>query len=437
MADSIFSLKDKITFSYATKGNDFVGCKVSNEKIKVTLPIGYKTLNLTDMNDEEIRLVIQKLVFAIVNEGKKREGEFHGHINTTIDQSYDVPVSACYFLIMDYLKNGYYTTSEPSFQQRTSGKIDWNKTIKTVKPSFTKEGDPVYLQYVVRKSQINDEEMITQIHKYCVWFAFNTFGFMLTSFNPEKPLLKYNKKLFVKIIKKALASTFSRHESELFHNMLALLEILDNDCNFHSVIIGTTNFEHVWEYMIDTAYGETETFKKEDFFPNSTWLIETDGNKIKKGRAGNLIPDTICLKKKEEEKYCYIFDAKYYGYSLEDIHSLPEMSSIAKQIHYGQYVYHKADDFGITDRTHNIFNAFLLPGNLSDLKNSVQPRYIGYARETWNKEKKSYDFIYSYILDTASLINDYSYSIKRINELTDSILKDRSRIEKVESEFNK
>lgn len=399
------TLHSKIEIKNAKKGTDFVGLNIDSSKIQVTFPIGYDTSFFTqkDLEDSEVRKELMSLTSVIIESGKKREGNFTSSFFTRNEKENEFPVSACINLIVDFFENGLYKNQKQIIKKEKSGKINWPKTIKTVLPLLTKESSPVYVEYMVRKSQSNDHELITQIHEYCVWWAFNAIGFLFAEYKPHKPNIKFNKKLFIYTINKNMQQTFSKRNILLFQNMLAILNCFDDERGITKLTIGTSDFEHVWEHMIDKAYGQTENFRKEDFFPYSTWFLH---NPKKEGNAGNLYPDTIMLYKENEIKKCAIIDAKYYGYQSGDCGSLPSMESIAKQIHYGQYLFSKAEDFGLSEPEKSIINIFLIPKNLQPECKDIE--YIGCAVEPWNSDKNYYNKILCFAIDTRALIMNYT-----------------------------
>lgn len=420
------TLQSKIEIKTAKKGTDFVGLNIDSNKIQVTFPIGYDTsfLNKKDLEDSEIRKELIALTSIIIESGKKREGSFSSSFFNKNGETNEFPVSACIYLIIDFFENGLYKNQKQIIKKEKSGKINWTKTIKAVLPLLTKDRSPIYVEYMVQKSLSNNHELITQIHEYCVWWAFNAIGFLFATYKPHKPNIKFNKKLFIYTISKNMQQTFSRRNIMLFQNMLALLNCFDDENGITKLTIGTTDFEHVWEYMIDKAYGQTENFRKEDFFPYSTWYLY---NPSKEGNAGNLYPDTIMLYKENDTKKCAIIDAKYYGYHSGDCSSLPSMESIAKQIHYGQYIFSKAADFGLSEPEKSIINIFLIPKELTPIYKDIE--YIGCAIEPWNLAEFNYKKILCFAIDTRSLIMDYSK-----NDIRKAILTNNAR-KIIEEEF--
>ena len=135
----------------------------------------------------------------------------------------------------------------------------------------------------------------------------------------------------------------------------------------------------------------------------------------------------LCYIKKTKLKKCAIIDAKYYGYHSGDCSSLPSMESIAKQIHYGQYIFSKAADFGLSEPEKSIINIFLIPKELTPIYKDIE--YIGCAIEPWNLAEFNYKKILCFAIDTRSLIMDYSK-----NDIRKAILTNNAR-KIIEEEF--
>ena len=69
-------------------------------------------------------------------------------------------------------------------------KINWNRTIKQIRPQIDYNDNIIYLDFITRKTNYNEAELITLIHKYCVHESFSKIGFLFSSFMPQKSPLK-------------------------------------------------------------------------------------------------------------------------------------------------------------------------------------------------------------------------------------------------------
>ena len=180
-----------------------------------------------------------------------------------------------------------------------------------------------------------------------------------------------------------------------------MLEYMDEKTSDKQFYFGTDDFDHVWEKLIDRAFGERD---KEKYFPRSRWLL--DYGKYKEKHP--LMPDTIMI---YNGKY-YILDAKCYKYGRTGIPDhLPNGSSINKQITYGEYLEkYKGVDTG------SLFNAFIMPYNMADnpFKLTSFVGNIGEAVGDWRYNRKYYERIQGVVMDTRYLM--YHYSGKPIKE---------------------
>ena len=111
-------------------------------------------------------------------------------------------------VIYDYYSRGYYIEREVNYVVSKRGKINWNRTIKTQKP-YVQDGNIYYLDFVTKKNQINENELITLIHEYLVYESFAKIGWLFTKAMPKKPRLKYNEKLFRTVLRDKIAKTFN------------------------------------------------------------------------------------------------------------------------------------------------------------------------------------------------------------------------------------
>lgn len=131
---------------------------------------------------------------------------------------------------------------------------------------------------------------------------------------------------------------------------------------------GTDNFDHVWERLIDRAFGEQD---KDKYFPRSRWLLDYGTYKEKHP----LMPDTIMI---YNGKY-YVLDAKCYRYGVTNIPDhLPNGSSINKQITYGEYL-----EQHLKIPAGSIFIAFIMPFNMAKNYFHINAASRSHRRRPW------------------------------------------------------
>ena len=366
-------MNDKII--YPNKKPDYIGLKINDGEFTFIFPCNYQK-SLTDSEEKNDMLNILKVIdkyktLEKVNDNYKKENLF--------------PFNSYLWLLKDYLKNGYYVTIEKNFIEAQKGKINWKKTIKN-NDIFLSNKTLIYRNFIVNHKQNDVENIITNIHKFCIEDAVNKMGwfFNLNSSIIDKNYEKYTKKVMLSLLKKTYNETFIDYKKELIFHMIKIIEGLDiNSFNTRSFDLSTKEFEYVFERLIDDRFG---TEKKELFNPVGYWYINKNEYK-----SSNLRPDTIMIK----DNVAFIIDAKYYNYGYtKEINDLPDTSSIQKQVTY-------AEEFKSRNNIKEIYNVFILPTSSN--------KYIecfGYAFTSWKNSGETYERIYSFLIDLKSLIND-------------------------------
>ena len=389
--------------------DSFVGIRYRTDGIEVVFPMGY---NIGTENDV-VRRNILSLLYILSEFTDKTKA------NVKTDQNKNTsgfPIFSYIFLIRDYLANGLYMEKESNYSIRKCGKINWTKTIKTQK-AYLSNGSWVYLDYVVKDSTINQNELITLIHEACLYRCFEKVGWLYTQYKPQEPRMEYNQCFFEKVVLQCLSKTFNDKKKELFGHLLNIIRNESNDDSLEDFTYGTYRFEYVWEKMIDRMFGISE---KDIYFPHSKWHV----NSVDKDNSA-LEPDTIMIK----DGIAYIIDAKYYKYGLTNVVGhLPATSSIAKQIIYAEYIENNrmTDDNGNVLKTYNVF---LMPFSKHGkyFKTDKNYKYIGYADADWKKYRKegshAYEHVEGILMDINYLMDNCTRKSKPdIDELAEFVL---------------
>lgn len=386
--------KNMVT-SVDTQNDNFVGLKFFDGKPLVIFPRGYELSN----DENTIRHDIIRLIATI----QKFSGRYEGTIikNSTGDTSLSMPFLSYQYVIYDFLAHGYYTENEVNYIENTKGKINWKRTIQKEQPKIN-NGNVVYLKFITKTNRINENNLITKIHEFCVYESFTKLGWLFIGkdIKPKKPTIKFNRATFISVLKQELGNTFNDRKRMLFQSMLNIISQADDKFGdkFNDAF-GVDRFEYVWEGMIDYVFGESN---KEEFFPHAKWkIIKRDGSYETQSSA--LEPDTIMLL----DGNCYILDAKYYSYGikLNNPNLLPPSSSIEKQIVYGEFV---EENKGYS--SNQIYNAFIMPYN-AKLHNDSEPyMFVGIGTADWKpiESNKKYHNVLGILMDTRYLINTYS-----------------------------
>lgn len=330
-------------------GDRFVGIKADSDNAMVYFPIGYQLPE----TDNEIRTDIKHLI-QVLSEFTTSEDRLLAINKFAAPQSVDFPINAYKSVIEYYFSIGgkYYVEVDPTFKTSATGKQDWPRTVRNQVPLVQQKGGVssfIYTEFTVRATTPNDSKQITQINRFCVYEAFKKLGWLYVPYMPEQPGPHPDVKTSIAILTSKLGATNDDKKRNLFQAMKDMLEYMDEKTSDRQFYFGTDDFDHVWEKLIDRAFGEKD---KDKYFPRSRWLLSH--GKYKEKRP--LMPDTIMI---YNGKY-YILDAKCYKYGWTGIpEHLPNGSSINKQITYGEYLEkYKGID------TNSLFNAFIMPYNM-------------------------------------------------------------------------
>lgn len=396
--------------------DDFVGIRFKSESmtgdasaegvIEAIFPLGYSYA--VAEKEDELKKQIYELLATI-----KRYNNGNGltDLYGTSDFRDEFPFDAYMTIIRSFMESGYYTESETRYKSDTRGKINWKRTIKNIKPIMQESGDFVYTKFVVRENTINENEQITKIHEYCVYEAFQKLGWLFTVFMPHKPrfvINKNNKVFAISVIRDTLMKTYNDKHKLLFIAMLSMLNYRADE-KPNSFYFGTTHFEHLWECLIDKAYGES---CKKDYFPPFQWFSNPNGLFYK---GNELRPDTIM----KQNGDIFVLDAKYYAFCVDKKY-LPSGSDINKQIVYGKYAFDKARMDGDNCE---VYSAFLIPYNFESNPYNLEKKdypycYIGYATG-WEKlsSEGKYSRIMAILVDTKYLITNGGLTKTKLSEI--------------------
>lgn len=394
------NIRERCYVNNNEEGDRFVGIKADTDNAVIYFPIGYQ---LPD-NDNELRADINNLLYvlaAFMKEDKLVEKKQFAEHRTV-----DFPIHAYIKVIRNFLRTGrYYIETDPQFKTDTKGNASWSRTFREQRALVQKNGSLIFTNMTVRSVTPNANKKITQIHKYCVYEAFDKMGWLYVPYMPEKPGLHTDNREAIHILEKKLASTHNDEEQELFSAMISMLKYMDEKSSDKQYSFGTDFFEHIWEKMIDKAFGVED---KDQYFPRTKWVLDYGSNRTKKP----LQPDSIMI----YDDKVYVLDAKLYRYGCSgNPDHLPNSSDINKQITYGEYI---ENSKGISSQ--NLYNAFIMPFNRKnntffeiDNNGTHIPCItdnignIGEAVGDWKTNLKNYERIQGIVIDTRFLMYNY------------------------------
>ena len=405
----------------------FVGLKYINNELKIYFPVGYKQDPNED--DKAIRKNILNLV-SVLSSFSEKYGMLTAADILSSSKDVQFPIHAYLFIISDFLNRGYYTKKESQYRKDISGKINWSRTIKHIRPQICNE-DAVYFNFITRHTDYNQSQLISQIHRYCVHECFTKIGCLFSSFVPQKPAIKFNKTLFTAIVRNEAANTFNENNLLLFKNMIDVINYLDDSNENENYIFGTHYFQYIWEALVDSVYGESD---KDNYYPKVYWKLNSkEAFDPFNSKYNSLRPDTIMITQRgKPEQRIFVLDSKYYRYKT----CLPGSESVVKQFAYAQYIDKQcspkenttcriSEDIRKNVTSQNIYNAFIMPAEYN------APQNIGYVSADYillpadekskpadEKPEHSYDKIYGILLDVKALMfNHIPHDKKAIDTL--------------------
>lgn len=386
----------------------FVGLKCDGDDISIHFPLGFDISH----EEKELRSDILLLLDTIRSTTSRKESEYVQGIKSYEQVSF--PVQAYLEVIFDFYKRGYYKEIEVLYNVAKRGKINWNRTIKTQK-AYIQDGNAYYLDFVTKNNSLQNDQMITIIHEYCVYESFDKMGWLFTNSMPQKPRIKFNYRMFKGILMDKIASTFNDNNKMLFRNLLAIIDYTGSGFSTKKFQYGTYRFEYIWESLVDKVYGISG---KEEFFPKTYWNI--DKNVVPNACFE---PDTIMLCNND----VYVLDAKYYKYgATKRAVDLPESTSINKQITYGEYIDEQKKFRQKYGDNMKVYNAFLMPFNSKSDKWMTEDKVIriGQAYGDWKTNLKSYEKVQGIVVDIKFLMKLSSrQNEEEIRVLADKIAK--------------
>lgn len=383
------NIRDRCHVNTNDDGDSFVGVKADTDDAIIYFPIGYQL----PPNDDDLRVDINNLLGVLA--AFMKEDRVIEVSKFEAPRTVDFPMHAYLKVIRSFLRMGrYYIETDPQFRTDTKGKTSWPRTVREQRALVQKNGSLVFTNMTVRSVTPNANKQITQIHRFCVYEAFEKMGWLYVPFMPDKPGPHPGIKESIYILDKKLVATNDDVEQELFNAMRDMLIYIDERSSDKQYFFGTDYFENVWERMIDKAFGVED---KEQYFPRTRWLLDYGRDKEKRP----LQPDTIMI---YGDKY-YVLDAKLYRYGWDPKpEHLPNSADINKQITYGEYI----------ERTRNLpneklYNAFIMPynkeNNLFMLNSNIGN--IGEAVSDWKTNVKNYERIQGIVVDTRYLMYNY------------------------------
>ena len=449
-----FCVYDAWRSSDEKKDKSFVGIKIEDNRPKIYFPMGYRA---SKPSEDVCKRDFYQLI-AVLND-KSLQSYFSEE--DLKKSQLDFPFYAYLSVLQYYIDFGYFVESDTIYKKGFSGKINWPRTIKRIKPQVVKDEEGhdqvVYLNLITRKTSYREDNLITLVHKFCVKESTRLIGLLygVLENEVEEPELLFDYELFAEVIQDKIAATFNDKHLELFHAMLKMVRYLGNkenrgeDGSENEPLFGVNTFAPVWEAMVDKIFGRLpQGVAKDKFNPHLRWNDGCRDEKLDESeeeivlndpKRSTLRPDTIMV----YGVGTFVLDSKYYKYGLTGFNShLPGAESVCKQMAYAEYVEtHWNEILGLdsSNATHSqndalpkpIYNAFIMPCCAENVKekfpNAVFSESglfsmcrVGYIYGDWKNvkdENRPYHKIHCILLDMKSVMRNYANNPTAQSEL--------------------
>lgn len=388
---------------------EFVGLQYGYDEDKNgTIKIFYpKSLgNIEERDFKEKKRILLKLISSL--KIAKNSDISDNYYSNSIKNKYldKFPLYSYMWIWDDYKKNGRMISSEHKDAKNASGKINWEKTF---------QGDPlfyngnVYYTDIVYRKKVLKEDLLTEIHDYCVYRSLEMLFFLTNlSHNIIHPLYKNingRRKEYISFLKEAIELTFDDEKKLRFKHMLNIVDYSSFDSLRDKNMIGVNRYASIFEKQIDDMLGNVDD--KTEYYPKSFLHV----NGIPKDNSC-LKPDTINV----TDEICYIIDSKFYEFG-----NMPATESVEKQIVYGEHAEYKK---GFPDN--NIHNIFLIPRSFKDeFPDDKIIKYYGYMDTSWKNGNKCYEKVHVYFIDFMYVLNNYrkGYNAELFDEISKDVIK--------------
>lgn len=371
----------EIITDYSKEKNREVGIKFFDNKVYVMFPHGYRCVSdQRNINRDIIKMINlfdrfnRRKSSGIISEKNKF------YLSGQNDSSF--PFGSAIWLLSDFQKNGFLINRQKTSLRSTKGKINWNKTIKSIVPLLI-ENNIYYNEYLTSRKRDSDS-MLIDIHKYTVKRSLEILGWIYPNLKlTDDYKLPMAKDSCIKILKQEIHRNSNDKLRLVYNHMLKLL-MYDNGDEVSTIFfknVYTDRFEYIWEDMIFYLLNNVNLL---DYYPSAYWSIDNQTH-----MASYLRPDSVL---KIDESTNIVIDAKYYKYGItSSMTDLPQSSDIMKQISYSNFLKGKiGGDF---------INCFLIPKNLEDKDFDI----FGYSNYTRNNKTN----VYGVFLDTNTVVDRY------------------------------
>jgi hypothetical protein len=392
----------------------FVGIICHKDNLVLIFPKNYTKTYLDSLNQEDVEKEFGLILRVLLKAQKKLEKD-NNEVDIIETNKGNNELSIANSIIKDYIIHGIYNKSEELVSVNSDNEIHWESTISLVHPVFSKKA-PIYTSVYSFDSFTQEDYVITQIHRWAVYYCLKKYGNILFDQKPQfdeeiiADLSKIgNIDYLLHSINKELNEVFVDRNTGLLRLLKSLIEKKFKK-ETEEMIFGTTSFHVVWEKVCQQIFNNKKD-KYVDEIQNLSRPNWTFYPKEPKSRHG-MIPDIFCVK---NNKY-FTIDAKYY--MIKD--NPPGVQDVVKQFLY-EDMYREIT--GTTDNEGKFYNIFASPMPSSEAESSAKFfEIIGCVKMEHFKPRK----IWIILLNPKKAYKDYIRNKQKGYDNLDSIVTDIS-----------
>ncbi|MFV0499329.1 MAG: LlaJI family restriction endonuclease [Bacilli bacterium] len=360
-----------------------------------TIGIGYATNESLEIDDSNIEIVESefKIVMSSITNASKAESTVG---QKDLNKFYTSNLHYLNEIIQHYNQYGIIVETEKEYKHSPSGKINWNKTIGKVIPKFN-NNNFIYDKFIVEKKN-NNITFLTKLIAKVIFEGTTKYSFITpiidTGINDEE-LFGIGNEVAILRLYELKNSTFKDY---LHHVIDSLISYLQNDtvASNNGVLVGTNNYEFVWEHVVAHSLGSDYikadgkaigTYTKYDKSRGTTPTIELDHIH----NTDRIIVDSKYYSDKDSEGLDY--KQLYYNYHQAYLKLQDDQSVTYTQV-LEEYSLWKNVLVKPTSNTEddNLFSIYSLDDNMKlySLKVNLK-EYIEYYVNDTHKSKLRYE----------------------------------------------
>ncbi len=221
-------------------------------------------------------------------------------------------------IINHHQQFGNLVEIEKEYISNSSGKINWNKTIGKVIPKYINDNF-IYDRFIIEKKNVNITFLTKQIAKVIKEGTIK-YDFILPPIDTGidySDIIGYSNQHCIELLVELRNKTFKDYLHSVIDNLISYLLNETNNAEIGS-IVGTNNFEYVWETLVQYGLGE------HDFVTQLNKRVSADDSQ----RSVSINIDHFSLEQK------IIVDSKYYTNANDEDSAMFDY----KQLFYNYYM---------------------------------------------------------------------------------------------------